>query len=208
MKSNNMLYRFYEYFQYPHRHVLRQNIQKFDKVLDLGVGPIPVFSYFAKKDYYLVGVDIHKPTLDVARKCGIYDRLVLSDVFKYLKKCRDKSFDVVVAFDLVEHLPKGKVQVIVKEMSRVAKKRIVIVTENGFHENDHHMLDNPYQEHLNGPEIKFFTRRGWKVYGIDGFEWHTPIHPFVEIPLRLIALPFIWRNPRIARKFIAIKLKN
>jgi SAM-dependent methyltransferase len=48
----------------------------------------------------------------------------------------DKNFDIVLLIDVIEHLEKDKAMILLKEAERIAKKKIIIYTPDGFLEQN------------------------------------------------------------------------
>ena len=78
------------------------------KVLELGCGS-GYFLYVLKKAGYknLTGVDLGEEQLRVSQKLGVRDFVIQDDVFSFLKNT-DKIYNVICAFDLLEHLHKDE----------------------------------------------------------------------------------------------------
>jgi hypothetical protein len=81
----------------------------------------------------------------------------------------DDSFDASVALDVIEHLTKDGGLQMIKEMKRVSKKVVIVMTPNGFlpQEAD----ENPWQRHLSGWSTREFRDLGFNVRGIRGFRF-------------------------------------
>ena len=139
-----------------------------DTLLDIGCGDdSPV--QFLSPDIYKVGVDIFQPSIEASKKKKIhadYVRLNVLDVENYFD---ESSFDCAVASDLVEHLEKKDGYKLIRQMEKVAKKRIVIFTPNGFLIQGEYN-QNPWQVHHSGWTPEEMEEMGFKVYGINGMK--------------------------------------
>jgi hypothetical protein len=135
-------------------------------ILDIGCGDNSPLRLIDKKGKYLVGADIFHP---VSKKQNIHDRYYKMNVLDINKRFKNKSFDAVVALDLIEHLTKEKGYELLKKMELVAKKRIIILTPNGFMKQT--ADENKFQEHLSGWSIKDFKKGGFKVGGLYGLKY-------------------------------------
>lgn len=99
-----------------------QRFQGSTVFLDLGCG-VGRWGYLLKMDRrQIIGMDIHKPYLLQAKA---HEDVVLGDA-AYLP-FKEKTFNVVVAVELIEHLHKDKGWLMLKEIKRVGKK-VVLTT--------------------------------------------------------------------------------
>lgn len=83
-----------------------------------------------------------------------------------------RSFDMVIAFDLIEHLSKADGYLLLYQMERISSHSAIIFTPNG-HVWQPPSPDNPKQAHLSGWSPSEFARLGWKTRlgatGLRGF---------------------------------------
>ena len=80
-----------------------------------------------------------------------------------LNDLEDSSFDIVIAYDLIEHLPKHEGVLLVYHMQRLAKSMAFLYTPNGFvwqPPSD----DNPYNAHLSGWSVGELKALGWSSF--------------------------------------------
>ena len=136
---------------------LRRELKDCDSVIDLGCGGDSVLRY-APHRFYSVGVEAWKDSLNESRSKRIHDDYIMADVVKL--ELKDKSVDAVILLEVLEHLTKEEGKELIERMSRVARKRIIITTPNGFVPQDSEI--NPYQLH----------KSGWKIQDLEeiGFE--------------------------------------
>jgi 2-polyprenyl-3-methyl-5-hydroxy-6-metoxy-1,4-benzoquinol methylase len=116
-------------------------------VLEVGSGGLGIAPYLGRK---VVGLDI-KFTQPVhpllTTKIGKAEQIPYPD----------KSFEVVMAVDVLEHLSKEKREKVVKEMKRVAKKEIIIAVPTGkLAQEQDKQLALEYQKR-NHKDFPFFT---------------------------------------------------
>lgn len=135
-------------------------------VLDIGCGNNSPFKYFSE-NFYSVGVDLFKPYLKESKRGKIHNEYILSDVKKV--EFKEKSFDIVLCLDVLEHLTKEDGYELIKKMENWGKK-IIIFTPNGFLEQNEYD-ENKLQVHLSGWTVKAFKDLGYDVRGINGLKF-------------------------------------
>lgn len=139
-----------------------------DTLLDIGCGDnSPV--QFLSSDIHKVGVDIFQPSIDVSKKKNIHSEYVKLNVLEVADYFDESSFDCAVASDLIEHLEKKDGYELIRQMERVAKKRIIIFTPNGFLKQGEYN-QNPWQVHHSGWTPEEMEEMGFRVYGINGLK--------------------------------------
>lgn len=141
-------------------------VPKCETFLDLGCGPSNPFP--SSKPGYLVGVDGYLPYLVEAREGPSHDDYVFADL-RHLP-FKDKSFDCVFAFDVLEHMTKPEGERLVREMERIARTRVVLLTPNGFNPKAELEDGNPLQAHHSGWQVEEFANWGYQVIGRNGLK--------------------------------------
>lgn len=133
-------------------------------VLDIGCGAGSPLRHLGIDR--LVGVDGYGPAIEEARSNNTHHEFHLSDVRTIGEAFPPKSFDAVVALDLIEHLTKEEGHKLLAGMERIASRRIVIFTPNGF--VPQMSQDGDLQEHLSGWEPREMRGFGYDVFGLHG----------------------------------------
>ncbi|MGK2859820.1 MAG: class I SAM-dependent methyltransferase [Thermoanaerobaculia bacterium] len=145
-------------------------------VLDLGCGDDSRLQ-FVRGVGRRVGVDAFGPAIERARERGIHDEYILAALGELVLP--DASFDAVIAIDVIEHFEKVESRRFVDRLERIARRKVVIFTPNGFLRQP--PLDgNPWQEHKCGWEVSELRARGYRVEGVLGIkrlrgEGHVPL---------------------------------
>ena len=148
--------------------LLQRELRNMTSVLDVGCGSSSPLSK-VEKTFYSEGLDIFSPDLKKIKKAKVHDTYVVGNVLDIDRIYKGKKFDAVIALDVIEHLPKEKGWELMKKMEKLARKKVIIVTPNGFVPQKAN--DNPYQEHVSGWEVKEFQSRGYKLYGMRGLKY-------------------------------------
>jgi len=135
-----------------------------NSVLDLGCGKSsPIESL--PRDFYTVGIDLFDRYLRESKKRKTHNEYILGDTTTLF--FQSKSFDAVIALDLLEHISKSRGYRLIEAMEKMAKKKVLIFTPNGFipqHEYD----GNVFQSHRSGWTVDEFRQLGYNVKGVNG----------------------------------------
>lgn len=149
--------------------LLARELQSMRSVLDVGCGARSPIRKIPKT-FYSVGADVFAESIKQSNKQHIHDAYIHCDVMKLHQKVRRKSFDAVIALDLIEHLTKKEGEKLLVAMEAIARKKVIVMTPNGFFKQEPYE-GNTYQIHKSGWNVEDFRSRGFAVYGIRGLQW-------------------------------------
>jgi len=182
-----------------------------DSVLDVGCGVNSPLERLPRRLSRSVGVDLHEPWLAKSKGRGVHDDYVVADVLELDRHFPPQSFDAVLASDLLEHLEKADGFRLLDLMERVARKRVVVFTPNGFIEQ-HETDGNPLQVHRSGWSADEMARRGYYVTGINGWK---PLRGEYAVPkwkprvfwyrISQLSQPFVASRPAHAFAILCVK---
>ncbi len=144
---------------------LKNELVLCDTVIDLGCGYNSPIQYCDIP--FSVGVEIFDTYLQESKRKCIHNEYIKADVRNI--KLEPKSFDAVVALDLLEHLSKDEGYALIREMVTWAKKKVIVKTPNGIVYQDDYD-NNPFQEHKSGWSARDLRKLGFKVYGKRGWK--------------------------------------
>lgn len=183
-------------------------------VLDLGCGsnsPIKIVKKLYPNNFFSVGIDIHGPSLTQSKKQKIHDRYYQMNVMDIDKHFGNKSFDCVLASDILEHLDKSDGFKLIKLMEKIASKKIIILTPNGFLAQKD-AYGNPWQTHRSGYQTAEMKNLGFEVFGINGWKnlkgvrYHVTLRPkYFWLVMAICSQPFVRLNPQKAFNLLCIK---
>lgn len=144
---------------------IRRALRGCQEVLDVGCGPDSALALLGFEK--LVGIEGYAPSVEAATQKGTHQQLVLGDVRFLEKYFRPQQFDACVALDLIEHLTKQDGFKLVQSMEKLARKRVVFLTPNGFLPQAHAEKAD-LQEHLSGWDAAEMRGLGYQVAGVLG----------------------------------------
>lgn len=161
-------FNFFNKFKFVHK--LKNEVVPFcGTAVDLGCGKKSPLIFFSRELQHSLGVDGHPAAIEQAKKDKIHSEYLTADVLAACRRLADNSFDCAMALDLIEHLEKREGEILLKEMQRIARKRVIIYTPNGFLRQIA-FVDNEFQEHLSGWEAAEMKKLGFAVYGMSGLK--------------------------------------
>ncbi len=139
-------------------------IPKDSTVLDLACGCGNPFK--SLKFPLLVGVDIFKKKFYMPE----YDLVIFYDVRKITDLFLEKSFDVVIAIDAIEHLEKEEGFKLIEDAEKLARKKVIFFSPLIWSKNkaavenpNYWSYGNPYNYHKSSWNSNDFTQRGYKI---------------------------------------------
>ena len=134
-------------------------------VLDIGCGASPNMRQLGVPR--VIGIEGYAPSVELARQRKTHDEIIQGDVRNLNQYFRPKQFDACVAIDVIEHLPKSDGLQLIKDMERIADKKVVFFTPSGF-VPQRHTANDDLQEHLSGWEPDEMRQYGYQVIGLLG----------------------------------------
>lgn len=220
MKSNSLKRLFrsfvrntYKTFFSKYDVLIEHECDGLENLLDVGCGSNSPVHTFSEK-LYCVGVDAFEPSIEESKRRNIhreYHRMSVMDIASAFKP---KSFDCVIALDVIEHQEKADGIRLMEMMEQIARKKVIIFTPNGFVPQGDR-FSNPWQVHLSGWTTSEFKERGYDVSGING--WKPLRGEYAKVKYRP---SFLWRfisdvteifvkhKPEKAYQLLAVKTFN
>lgn len=191
--------------------IFEDELEGIETLLDLGCGKDSIIGKIKKKLKYTVGIDIFEQDIELSKKKKIHDEYMLLDILDIDSKIPSNSFDCVILMDVIEHLEKSDGIKLIQKMEKIAKKKIIIFTPNGFlNQPEYH--NNIHQIHRSGWKMNFFKKMNFKVYGINGLKFirgelarikRRPIEFWGDISI--ISNLFVKFFPKFAFQLLCIK---
>jgi hypothetical protein len=148
--------------------IFSKSVRGMNTLLDVGCGSNSPLQYVSPRPYS-VGLDAFAPSIDRSRAKGIHDEYLRMNFSDIDHNIESSSFECVLANDVLEHLEKEAGLRFLQSLERIATKRVIIFTPNGFLTQEP-FEGNPWQRHLSGWSVKEMRSRGYRVYGINGWK--------------------------------------
>jgi SAM-dependent methyltransferase len=150
-------------------NVLETEVAGNESLLDIGCGYNPPLKQVTSRVKRSVGIDAFQPSIDKAKKANTHTEFILADVMTYLEQIETGSYDVVMALDLIEHLEKERGYWLMEQMERIARRKVIIFTPNGFVPQRPYD-NNPWQEHKSGWSWSEMKEAGYRLFGFGGYK--------------------------------------
>ena len=187
--------------------ILARHLSSDDRVLDLGCGPRSVLMHY--KVGHSVGVDIFDPYIEEARRLGTHDTVMKGDCTQV--EFEPNSFDVVVAFDVFDHLERQDSLALIEKTKKWARRKVIAIVTNG--RADPPILDdNEFQRHRSAFSMRHMQQLGFKTYGLGlklpGMNSKISVIDFL---IRRLTFPFWFISyywPRFGYDVAAIHVKT
>jgi len=189
-------------------------------ILDLGAGSAnyweAVLKEFPNMKFQLDLMDAAVIESSTSSLSNVVQSRIQGTIPMDLTSIPDDAYDLVVAFDLVEHLPKDTGYLLLYEIDRISSATSVIFTPNGFVWQPP-SANNVFNAHLSGWEPRELRNLGWeKIRGHTGFQGlHGPyglykgwVKSWFFLGLGALLQILVWKVPRYAFAFSAIKRKK
>ena len=146
------------------------------------------------------------------RQLDCYDKVVKADITSF--SLDKQKYDVIVLFQVLEHLPKLKAINLLKKATGAARKAVLVTVPHGeCNQNAYH--GNSYQKHRSIWTPADLTNLGFSVYGqglriIYGNESygtgrHVSWWQYLAVPVSLLLIPLVLLKPHLAAQLIAVK---
>ncbi len=181
-----------------------------DSLLDVGCGRASPIGRLRLRTFTL-GLDIFPDALAESRTAGIHDDYRFGDALRLDEHFGPRSFDVVVALDLIEHFTDVQGLQLLEMMERVARYRVVVFTPNGFVPQREYG-GNPWQVHRSGWTARRLRDLGYRVHGVNGIRplrgeqarirWR-PVRAWSQIAE--MSQPLAYRVPSLAFQILCVK---
>ncbi len=190
-------------------NAMRRELSGCRSVLDLGCGGLSPTSLLRIEQS--TAVDGFAPLLEAALKNHTHTEYHCADVRTIDTIFQPKQFDCCVALDLIEHLSTEDGLALIRSMGKLARRKIVVFTPNGFlHQASH---EGDLQEHLSGWTAPQMQSLGFKVYGmlghrgLRGEEHRHRIRPRALSGVAALLTHLAWtsRHPDVAAALLCVK---
>jgi len=172
------------------------------KILDIGCGK-GIYGFLLKADKgadSLVGIDISLQNLLFCKEHKIYNLLIRGDIRRLPFK--DKTFDIVLASEVIEHMKKEEGTLLLKELERICKEKIILTTPNGYWPQSN-IGNNPHEIHISGWSCSDFKKEGFKAYGFGSRFFNR--HKIMRYVLMYMLTPITYFLPMFGEFLIVTK---
>jgi SAM-dependent methyltransferase len=190
--------------------VLVKTLAKGSSVVELGSGKRSTITNLSSFLKLRVAVDLYKPSLLENKRARYFEDYILADI-RYLP-FKNKSFEDVVALDVIEHLSKSDGLILIQQMENISNDKVVIMTPNGPSPKGYFEDYNSMQHHQSAWLDSDFIKLGFDVFGVNGARAlrsefaHATIRPrpIGEFASR-ITDRFVYKHPNSAFHLLCVR---
>ncbi len=152
-----------------YHRMLNWSLRGCHSVLDVGCGASSPLAY-VKGNKVTEGIDAYSASIGQSKKKKIHDSYKIGDIRSLGQLYPSKSYDAVIALDVIEHVTRKEGFKLISDMEAIARKRIVVMTPNGFYRQQD-IGGNKLQVHQSGWSVKDFKKLHFRTFGIRGLKW-------------------------------------
>jgi 2-polyprenyl-3-methyl-5-hydroxy-6-metoxy-1,4-benzoquinol methylase len=172
------------------------------RVLDLGCGKGSLGLLLRQAPgglhAHLTGAEIFQPNIDFVRRFNLYDEIFEGDIST---KDQWPDFDVVVACEILEHLPREAAEQLLARIEEHTQT-VIVSTPNG-RDLRGPIGGNPAEAHLSVWTVADFKTRGYEVKGVGSLLHRGSRRSVLTAAAWHASTPFAHRVPRIAGNLVA-----
>jgi len=152
-------------------------------VLGLGCGFADVLRALKAPGRKIVGIDVFEPYIALNRVREPSMEFILGDVKNVVDLLKGRQFDVVLLFDIVEHLEEEDARKLIDDAEKVARNKVIAFipvgpcpqTDKQWIERLPDQIPNPYQIHRS-----IWYPETMDLRGNDVWSWTKFHHPRVD----------------------------
>ncbi len=165
-----------------------------EEVLDAGCGGLSPLRFLPHAR--LTGVDVYPANIEYAKTHHTHDAFEIADARNLGLRFGPDRFDACAAVDVIEHFTKSEGLAFLVDLERIAKKRVVVYTPNGFlgqssrEEGDH-------QDHMSGWTVGDMRALGYRVMGSGGFKFLRGKGHRLRYRPRALWAPVSWLSQKL-----------
>lgn len=196
--------------------IIHEILLSSETILDVGVRDAFVMKMIRHLGFEgeSIGIDIFIPNLLKSEVKKAYNHLVACDARRTPFKGR--SVDVVLMFEVIEHMAKHEAIKAIESVEHIAKRYILISSPIGYFPQSE-LYGNPWEKHESGFMPDELRTLGFKVRGV-GFRTISrtrngaPISSPFKVMISEMASVLLWllsfSKPELAERMVAIKRLN
>lgn len=153
--------------------ILQNDVNDTDAVIDVGCGIFMTTDGLKCKS--LIGIDAWSPYLNLKKDEFQTINFDISKINNF-KIFLDNSYDIITCIDVIEHLEKENALLVINEFKRIARKKVIIFTPDGFVEQN----DGPPGSWGENNPIFQKHRSGWSKLEFEDLDFKVTIYPDAE----------------------------
>jgi hypothetical protein len=182
-----------------------------NSLLDVACGFNSPVRFLTTRPKRLVGIDACSQVIEQSAAKNIHDEYHNIGALDIEKQFGKKTFDCVLASDVLEHLTREDGVKLLSLMETVAIKKVIVFTPNGYLAQGEE-YGNPLQAHLSGWTSKEMRDLGYRVIGVQGLKQLRKEMARIKwwpkrfwLMVSLLSQHLVSRYPRMAFRILCVK---
>lgn len=171
---------------------------KESKVLEIGFGNGEFLNYARENDWNVCGLEANKALVETANKFG-FKAIHTEDLSRF----EDSTYDLIVAFDVLEHIPQEILPKMILDVSRVLKSDGVFLARFPNGDSPFGLInqngDITHLTVIGSNKIKYFAAKanmqivfvGGEAQPIFGTSPKTFVHRAITLPIQMLLNLFV-----------------
>jgi SAM-dependent methyltransferase len=141
---------------------LRKALSGCDSILDVGCGVSGKLRDLGAPN--TTGFEGYQPDFEKAKRQNTHDHLIQGDARELSRHFQPRQFDACIALDVIEHFTKDGGLKLMQDMEKIARKKVVFFTPNGFLPQ-RQSAEGDLQAHLSGWNPIEMKKLGYETIG-------------------------------------------
>lgn len=141
-------------------------LQSYESVVDIGCGKSSVLRAF--NNTHKTGIDAFGDYIEISKAQKIHHNYIQGNITEMDMKELLKSYQAVIAFDLIEHLTQNEAIKLIETIENCQNIKFIAIKTPSSYIDQGEYDGNVFQKHYSSINSAFFRSRNYQIHGVDG----------------------------------------